>query len=224
MCGCCSRKEEEGNDSSVRVTVAGEGGGYGVSVRSAQWWLRLRAREAAAEATLADGRSKGERRGLCAGGAATEEEGSGDVKRWWVATGRQMRQAAVKKAGWKWLRQMGAIAIDARVAATVWLKHGCAPTKWGCRRQMGAATGTKGEEQRCWWQMREKRKTAQRACGCCNKKGGKDEGDDDDDDDGDGDDDDDGDGDDDDDGDGDTTTMTRGATAESQQERRGSLL
>ncbi|RZS17223.1 hypothetical protein BHM03_00049339 [Ensete ventricosum] len=106
MCGCCSRKEEEGNDSSVRVTVAGEGGGYGVSVRSAQWWLRLRAREAAAEAALAGGRSKGERRGLCAGGAATEEEGSGDVKQWWVATGRQMRQwqAAVKKVGWK--RQM----------------------------------------------------------------------------------------------------------------------
>ncbi|RWW43470.1 hypothetical protein BHE74_00050881 [Ensete ventricosum] len=79
MCGCCSRKEEEGNDSSVRVTVAGEGGGYGVSVRSAQWWLRLRAREAAAEAALAGGRSKGERRGLCAGGAAIEEEGSAFV-------------------------------------------------------------------------------------------------------------------------------------------------
>ncbi|RRT65472.1 hypothetical protein B296_00023440, partial [Ensete ventricosum] len=59
--GCCSRKEEEGSDSSVRA--AGEGGGCGVSVRSAQRWLRLRAREAAAEAVLVGGRSRGERRG-----------------------------------------------------------------------------------------------------------------------------------------------------------------
>ncbi|RWV91254.1 hypothetical protein GW17_00046466, partial [Ensete ventricosum] len=49
----------------VRTTVAGERGGCGVSVRSAQQWLRLRAREAAAAATLADGRSKGD-------GATTE--------------------------------------------------------------------------------------------------------------------------------------------------------
>ncbi|RZS14392.1 hypothetical protein BHM03_00046063 [Ensete ventricosum] len=102
--GCCSRKEEEGSDSSVRA--AGEGGGCGVSVRSAQRWLRLRAREAATEAVLVGGRSRGERRGLCLGGAAAEEEGSGDVKPWWVATGRHMRQwqAVVKKVGWK--RQM----------------------------------------------------------------------------------------------------------------------
>ncbi|RWW69956.1 hypothetical protein BHE74_00022405 [Ensete ventricosum] len=57
----------------VRVATTGEGGDCGVNVRSAQRWLRMRAREAAAEAALADGKSMGERRGLCAGGVATEE-------------------------------------------------------------------------------------------------------------------------------------------------------
>ncbi|RZS01991.1 hypothetical protein BHM03_00031951 [Ensete ventricosum] len=43
------RRLEKGEDSSspARATAAGEGGGCGVSVRSAQRWLQLRAREAA---------------------------------------------------------------------------------------------------------------------------------------------------------------------------------
>ncbi|RWW51546.1 hypothetical protein BHE74_00042099, partial [Ensete ventricosum] len=70
--GSCeeAREEGEGSGSPARAAAAGEGGGCGISMRSAQRWLRLRAREAAA---LAGGRSWGERRGLCAGGAATEE-------------------------------------------------------------------------------------------------------------------------------------------------------
>ncbi|RZR84777.1 hypothetical protein BHM03_00011656 [Ensete ventricosum] len=55
-----------GGDSS-RGWAAREGGGCGVRVRSTQRWLPLRARDAAAEAALADGRSKEERRGLCTG-------------------------------------------------------------------------------------------------------------------------------------------------------------
>ncbi|RWW36000.1 hypothetical protein BHE74_00059013 [Ensete ventricosum] len=39
-----------------------------------------------------------------------------------------------------------------------------------------AAAEKKGEEQRCRRQMREERKTAQRACDYCDRKGGKDEG------------------------------------------------
>ncbi|RWW36639.1 hypothetical protein BHE74_00058317, partial [Ensete ventricosum] len=35
------------------------------------------------------------------------------------------------------------------VAAAVWLKHGCAPTGWGCRRQIGAATPTTEARIRC---------------------------------------------------------------------------
>ncbi|RWW41275.1 hypothetical protein BHE74_00053249, partial [Ensete ventricosum] len=62
--GCdWQRRKEEGSGNPARATAAREGGGCGVSVRSAQRWLRLRAREAAAEAALADGRSSGGRRG-----------------------------------------------------------------------------------------------------------------------------------------------------------------
>ncbi|RRT81668.1 hypothetical protein B296_00000083 [Ensete ventricosum] len=121
MCGCCDRRggEEEAEEATVEEDYSGEQGkqrlrrgcGYGWGRlwrqrEERQRWLRLRAREAAVEAALAAGRSRGERRGLCAGGATVEEEGSDDVKRWWVVTGRQMQQwqAAVKKVGWK--RQM----------------------------------------------------------------------------------------------------------------------
>ncbi|RZR89539.1 hypothetical protein BHM03_00017278 [Ensete ventricosum] len=65
-----AREEGEDSGSPMRAAATGEGGGCGVSVRSAQRWLRLRAREAT---TLADGKSREERRGLCAGGAAAEE-------------------------------------------------------------------------------------------------------------------------------------------------------
>ncbi|RWW65182.1 hypothetical protein BHE74_00027530 [Ensete ventricosum] len=74
-----TREEKEAGVSNgwQRWLVTGVGG-YG-------WrWLRLRARDAAVVVTLANGKSKGERRGLCAGGAAAEEEGSGDVK-WCVS-------------------------------------------------------------------------------------------------------------------------------------------
>ncbi|RWV89883.1 hypothetical protein GW17_00047948 [Ensete ventricosum] len=63
-----AREEGEGSGSPTRAAAAGEGGGYGVSVRSAQRWLRLRAREAVVEVALAGDKSKQERRGLCAGG------------------------------------------------------------------------------------------------------------------------------------------------------------
>ncbi|RRT47365.1 hypothetical protein B296_00031462 [Ensete ventricosum] len=46
----------------------------------------------------------------------------------------------------------------------------------GCSGSKEATTGKKGEDQRCRRQMREERKTAQRACGCCDRKGGKDKG------------------------------------------------
>ncbi|RRT37251.1 hypothetical protein B296_00042837 [Ensete ventricosum] len=50
--------DEEARKVRTAIAGEGEGGGCGVSVRSAQQWLRLRAREAAAATTLADGRSK----------------------------------------------------------------------------------------------------------------------------------------------------------------------
>ncbi|RRT58173.1 hypothetical protein B296_00032263 [Ensete ventricosum] len=65
-----AKEEGESSGSPARATVAGEAGGCGVNVRSAHRWLWLRAREAAA---LADDRSRGERRGLCASGATAEE-------------------------------------------------------------------------------------------------------------------------------------------------------
>ncbi|RWW47941.1 hypothetical protein BHE74_00046039 [Ensete ventricosum] len=43
----------------------------------------------------------------------------------------------------------GATAVDAGVAAAVWLKHECASTGWGCRRQMGAAAATTEARMRC---------------------------------------------------------------------------
>ncbi|RWV84875.1 hypothetical protein GW17_00053380 [Ensete ventricosum] len=66
-----------------RCLRAGEGGGCGISVRSAQWWLRLRAREATVEATLEE---KG--RWWSAPGAGEEEgvrceEGKAAVKVSW---------------------------------------------------------------------------------------------------------------------------------------------
>ncbi|RRT37869.1 hypothetical protein B296_00034261 [Ensete ventricosum] len=66
-----AREEGEGSGGPVRVVAMGEGGGCGVNVRSAQRWLRLRAREATA---LAGSWSRGERGGLCMGGATTEED------------------------------------------------------------------------------------------------------------------------------------------------------
>ncbi|RZS01155.1 hypothetical protein BHM03_00030968, partial [Ensete ventricosum] len=60
-----AREEGEGTGSPARAGTVGEGGGYGVRMRSAQRWLRLRAREATIAAALADGRSRGD-------GAATE--------------------------------------------------------------------------------------------------------------------------------------------------------
>ncbi|RWW69306.1 hypothetical protein BHE74_00023090 [Ensete ventricosum] len=44
------------------------------------------------------------------------------------------------------------------------------------RRWLMAGAGEMGQQQRCRRQMREERKAAQRACGCCGRKGGKDEG------------------------------------------------
>ncbi|RRT69387.1 hypothetical protein B296_00008372 [Ensete ventricosum] len=58
------------------TAVAGEGGGCGVSVRSAQRWLQLRAREAAAAAVLADGRSKGD--GAAAKATLVDDRSRGD--------------------------------------------------------------------------------------------------------------------------------------------------
>ncbi|RWW71158.1 hypothetical protein BHE74_00021117, partial [Ensete ventricosum] len=43
------------------------------------------------------------------------------------------------------------------------------------RRWPVAGTREMGQQQRCRRQMREERKTAQRACGCCGRKGGKEE-------------------------------------------------
>ncbi|RZR95730.1 hypothetical protein BHM03_00024603 [Ensete ventricosum] len=82
-----AREEVEGSGSPARPAIAGEGGGCGVSVRSAQRWLQLRAREAAA---LADDRSRG------------KEGGCARVKQWprrvwlrlWLRMGGQRRYAA----------------------------------------------------------------------------------------------------------------------------------
>ncbi|RWW68520.1 hypothetical protein BHE74_00023954 [Ensete ventricosum] len=87
------RKSSVGRDGR-RCT--GEGGGYGVSVTSAQWWLRLRAREAATEVALEE---KG--RWWPAAGAWEEEgvrheEGKAAVKIDWKRLG-----VAAAEEGWQ---------------------------------------------------------------------------------------------------------------------------
>ncbi|RZR72725.1 hypothetical protein BHM03_00016131 [Ensete ventricosum] len=53
--------------------------------------------------------------------------------------------------------EKGAIVVDAGVAAAVWLKHGCAPAGWGCRRHMGATTATTKARMRCGSRKRRRR-------------------------------------------------------------------
>ncbi|RRT64081.1 hypothetical protein B296_00028254 [Ensete ventricosum] len=72
---------------------AGEGGGSGVGVRSAQQWLRLRAREAAAEAALEE---KG--RWWPVAGAGEEEGVAAMAAQQAVGRRRVMTGAAAKKA------------------------------------------------------------------------------------------------------------------------------
>ncbi|RZS27467.1 hypothetical protein BHM03_00060940 [Ensete ventricosum] len=72
----------------MRAAATGEGGGCGVNMRSAQRWLRLRAREAT---VLAGGRSRGKE-----GGCAQVDQRSRRV--WlqlWLRRGGQRRCAAV---------------------------------------------------------------------------------------------------------------------------------
>ncbi|RRT44679.1 hypothetical protein B296_00023681 [Ensete ventricosum] len=55
--------------------------------------------------------------------------------------GRQQRGEEDARMGAAAIEE-GATAVDVGVAAAVWLKHGCAPVGWACRRQMGAAATT----------------------------------------------------------------------------------
>ncbi|RWW25444.1 hypothetical protein GW17_00010216 [Ensete ventricosum] len=59
----------------------------------------------------------------------------------------------------------GATMVDAGVAATVWLKHGCALVGWGYRLQMGATTATTEARMRC-----DSRKRRRRYCAPTGKK------------------------------------------------------
>ncbi|RZS15742.1 hypothetical protein BHM03_00047620, partial [Ensete ventricosum] len=60
----------------------------------------------------------------CLGGSGRQQRGEED--------GRMGAAAA----------EEGATAVDVGVATAVWLKHGCAPVGWACRRQMGEAATT----------------------------------------------------------------------------------
>ncbi|RRT63123.1 hypothetical protein B296_00000870 [Ensete ventricosum] len=53
--------------------------------------------------------------------------------------------------------EKGAIVVDAGAAAAVWLKHGCAPAGWGCRRHMGATTATTKARMSCGSRKRRRR-------------------------------------------------------------------
>ncbi|RWW80272.1 hypothetical protein BHE74_00011391 [Ensete ventricosum] len=63
---------------------AGEGGGCGVSVRSAQQWLRLRATEAAVEAALEEKGRCGRSRCVRGGSSSSGEEWQAMANRWGV--------------------------------------------------------------------------------------------------------------------------------------------
>ncbi|RZS22587.1 hypothetical protein BHM03_00055386, partial [Ensete ventricosum] len=59
----------------------------------------------------------------------------------------------------KW-EQQGPASSGVRrgvAGAAVWLKNGCAPAGWGCRRQMGAATATIEARMRCGSRKRRRR-------------------------------------------------------------------
>ncbi|RRT42132.1 hypothetical protein B296_00036678 [Ensete ventricosum] len=62
-----------------------------------------------------------------------------------------------RKKKWK---QQGPASSGVRrgvAGAAVWLKNGCAPAGWGCRRQMGAATATIEARMRCGSRKRRRR-------------------------------------------------------------------
>ncbi|RZS07095.1 hypothetical protein BHM03_00037876 [Ensete ventricosum] len=140
-----AREECEGSGSLVRATAAREGGGCDVSVRSAQRWLWLRAREAAA---LAGGRSRGERMGLCAGGAVAVVEMQGKEE---MAGGVGLQAADGGGSGNRQRHECAAAAGSRGDAAlrrcrrrSGWqqraLRHGCAPA----RKLLRAGTSTMG--------------------------------------------------------------------------------
>ncbi|RWV82589.1 hypothetical protein GW17_00055897, partial [Ensete ventricosum] len=76
-------------------------------------------------------------------------EGGRRQRRLWALEEEDRMGAAVVEEG--------ATAVDAGVAATVWLKHGCAPTGWGCRRQMGAAATMTEARMHCGSRKRRRR-------------------------------------------------------------------